>query len=152
MLADSIPGAVEVTGSQDIDDKERRLIDFAEGRARVLVSKPSICGFGLNWQHCARMSFVGVTDSWESYFQAVRRCWRFGQERPVEVHIYASEAEGAVIRNLERKAKDAEAMGAQLSSETAAVIRAEVRGQSAQTLGTNQTFTFPNWLRTREDA
>jgi hypothetical protein len=75
-LRAAIPGAVEIRGSDDPEAKERKLIDFAEGRIRVLVTKPSIAGFGLNWQHCARMAFVGVTDSWESYYQAVRRCWR----------------------------------------------------------------------------
>jgi glutamine synthetase len=72
-----------------------------------LVSKPSICGFGLNWQHSARMAFVGVTDSFESYYQAVRRCWRFGQKRDVHVHVFASSAEGAVVANLRRKERDA---------------------------------------------
>ena len=151
-LVKMIPGAIEVTGSQDIDEKENRLIGFATGDARVLVSKPSICGWGLNWQHCARIAFVGVTDSWESYFQAVRRCWRFGQVRPVEVHIFASEAEGAVIKNLERKAVDAEKMAAALSAETASVVRGEVRCATRMTnVYDLRHFAFPAWLKTREE-
>lgn len=150
-LVESIDGAVEVTGSDDIDDKEQALVDFAAGKIRVLVTKPSIAGFGLNWQHCARMAFVGVTDSWESYFQAVRRCWRFGQKRSVEVHVFTSEMEGAVIRNLERKALDAETMGEELSKETSSAVRLEVQGQQRMTNNTDhQTKTeLPRWLVTQ---
>jgi superfamily II DNA or RNA helicase len=150
-LAAAIPDSVEVTGSDDIDDKEKRLVDFSEGRTRVLVTKPSIAGFGLNWQHCAHVAFVGVTDSWESYFQAIRRCWRFGQKRSVEVHIFVSEMEGAVTRNLERKGLDAEKMGEELSRETSAAVRLEVKGQSRLTTNTDhqQKTELPSWLKTR---
>lgn len=106
-LAKAIPGAVEVTGSQSPEEKEERLAAFMDGRARVLVSKPSICGFGLNMQHCARMVFVGLSDSFERLFQATRRCWRFGQERAVEVHVVTAEREGAVVQNIRRKEKQA---------------------------------------------
>jgi superfamily II DNA or RNA helicase len=132
-LVASIPDAIEVRGSQDIDEKERRLRGFASGDHRVIVTKPSIAGFGLNWQHCARMAFVGVTDSWESYYQAVRRCWRFGQTSEVEVHVFASELEGAVVANLARKERDAEQMAAELSAMTAHAVRESVTGQSRST-------------------
>lgn len=149
-LTRAIPGAVEVCGSDDADAKERALTDFAEGRARVLVTKPSIAGFGLNWQHAARMAFVGVTDSWESYYQAVRRCWRFGQRRPVEVHVYASELEGAVVANLKRKEADALAMADALSTETMEAVRAEVRGLVRETneYAPRVRMTVPAWLKT----
>ncbi len=132
-LAKAIHGAVELRGSQDADEKESILTAFGEGRIRVLVTKPSIAGFGLNWQHCARMAFVGVTDSWESYYQAVRRCWRFGQARPVDVHIFASEVEGSVVANLKRKEADALRMAEELSAETRAALRAEVLGAARKT-------------------
>ena len=132
-LRQSIPDAVEIRGSDDADVKESRLRDFAEGRTRVLITKPSIAGFGLNWQHCARMAFVGVTDSFEAYYQAVRRCWRFGQTRPVHVHILASDAEGAIVANLKRKERDALAMAESLSAETRDSVRAEVSGTQRQT-------------------
>lgn len=150
-LREAIPDAVEVRGSDDIEEKERRLEDFAAGRIRVLVTKPSIAGFGLNWQHCARMAFVGLTDSWESYYQAVRRCWRFGQTREVEVHVFASELEGAVVRNIERKAADAESMSDALSKETASVVRAEVAGDGRlSTTGNHKTKTkFPPYITNR---
>lgn len=132
-LTKAIPGAVQIAGSDPLEVKEQRLLDFAAGRIRVLVSKPSICGWGLNWQHVARMAFVGVTDSYEAYYQAVRRAWRFGQTRPVDVHIFASKAEGAVVANLRRKERDAAAMAASLSDETRDAVMAEVTGLTRQT-------------------
>jgi hypothetical protein len=129
-LTAAIPGAIQIAGADSTEVKEQRLADFAAGRARVLVSKPSICGWGLNWQHSARMAFVGVTDSFESYYQAVRRCWRFGQTRPVDVHLFSSSQEGAVAANLKRKERDAREMGEQLSAETRGAVLAEVIGEA----------------------
>ena len=151
-LVEAIPGAVEVTGSMDADEKECRLVAFGEGRSRVLVTKPSICGFGLNWQHCARVAFVGVTDSWEAYYQAVRRCWRFGQDRAVDVHVFASESEGSVVANLKRKDRDATELAAALASETGAAVRAEVRGVSRESndYRPTETIRVPSWLRSEE--
>jgi hypothetical protein len=148
-LRAAIPDAVEIRGSDDPDEKERRLVDFAAGRIRVLVTKPSIAGFGLNWQHCARMAFVGVTDSWEAYYQAVRRCWRFGQRRPVEVHIFASEREGAVVANLKRKERDATAMADSLSAETHDAVFAEVRGlaRDSNPYQPSRPLAVPSWLQ-----
>jgi len=152
-LTKAIDGAVEVRGSMDADDKERALVDFAAGRARVLVTKPSICGFGLNWQHCARQAFVGVTDSWEAYYQAVRRSWRFGQKREVHAHVFASEAEGAVLANLKRKEADAQRMAEELSRETAGAVRAEVRGITRETneYAPGVRMTVPGWMRTEKE-
>jgi superfamily II DNA or RNA helicase len=106
----SIHGAVEVTGSMSLDEKESRLASFSRGDDRVLVTKPSIAGFGLNWQHCARMVFAGTTYSYEKYYQAVRRCWRFGQKRPVNVHVVMSEAERLIWRVVEEKAEKHQSM------------------------------------------
>lgn len=149
-LRKSIPGAVEIRGSDTIEEKESRLTAFARGEIRVLVTKPSIAGWGLNWQHCARMAFVGVTDSFEAYYQAVRRCWRFGQKRPVDVHIFASELEGAVVANLKRKEADALAMGAALSAETAAFVRENVLGVTRERNPYNPSrrIAAPDFLRT----
>ncbi len=148
-LKAAIPGSVEIRGSDDAEEKERRLIDFAEGRIRVLITKPSIAGFGLNWQHCSRMAFVGVTDSFESYYQAVRRCWRFGQKKDVHVHIFASDAEGAVVANLKRKEKDAVAMAESLSAETRDAVFAEVRGatRESNTYAPQKVLRVPTFLR-----
>lgn len=153
-LRAAIPDAVEIRGSSDPDVKEQRLMDFAAGRIRVLVSKPSICGFGLNWQHCARMAFVGVTDSWEAYYQAVRRCWRFGQSREVDVHIFASDLEGAVVSNLQRKERDAKAMADALSAETHDAVMQEVPGVIRMTnpYSPARTAEIPSWLVSEEAA
>lgn len=147
-LAEAIPGAVEVRGSNTAEEKEAMLAAFASGSARVLISKPSICGFGLNWQHCADVAFVGVTDSWEAYYQAVRRCYRFGQKRPVAVHIFASELEGSVVKNLQRKEADAAVMAEELSRETSAMVLAEVRGSSRVTNAYEPTMpvVVPAWM------
>lgn len=113
------------------------------------MTKPSIAGWGLNWQHCARMAFVGVTDSWESYYQAVRRCWRFGQSHPVQVHIFASEREGSIVANLKRKEQDAQAMAAALSAETREAVQLAVLGTQRQenTYNPARAIVVPDWLR-----
>lgn len=149
MLAKAIPDAIEIRGSLDADEKERRIVAFGAGDRRVIISKASITGFGLNWQHCARMAFVGVTDSWEAYYQAVRRCYRFGQTRPVDVHIFASEVEGSVVKNLARKESDAKRMADELSAETRDAVTSEVRGLVRTTnFYAPGEITMPAWLTT----
>lgn len=113
-ITKAIPDAIEVKGSDTIEHKEKALAGFADETYRVIVSKPSIAGFGLNWQHCAHMAFVGLSDSFEQFFQAVRRCWRFGQTQPVTVHVITADAEGAVVRNIERKERQAAHMMAEV--------------------------------------
>lgn len=103
MLAKIIPDAVEIRGSDSLDKKESAIQEFLSGDIRILVSKPSIMGMGLNLQHCARMVFVGLDDSFEQMYQAVRRCWRFGQKREVHCHIVSAESLGAIKTNVERK-------------------------------------------------
>lgn len=110
----AIPDSVEVKGSDKIEDKESRILAFTEGRARVLITKPSIAGFGMNWQHCHRMAFVGLNDSYEQLYQAIRRCYRFGQAKPVEVHLISADREGAVLDNIKRKEAQAEEMAEQM--------------------------------------
>lgn len=106
-LAKAIPGAVEVVGSDSREYKEDAMLGFADGRYRVLVSKPSICGWGMNFQHCANVAFVGLSHSYEQYYQAVRRSWRFGQKRKVNVYVITSTADGSVVQNIERKEQQA---------------------------------------------
>lgn len=107
-LAAAIPDAIEVTGSDSDEHKEAAIVGFLEGRHRVMVSKPKIAGLGLNLQHCADMAFVGLSDSYEQLYQSIRRCWRFGQTRPVSVHVITAETEGAVVSNIKRKEREAE--------------------------------------------
>lgn len=106
-LAAAIPGAVNVHGAMPREEKAGALLGFADGTVRTLVTKPSIAGFGMNWQHCARMAFVGLSDSYEAYYQAIRRCYRFGQRRPVDAHIVLSELESEIAANVARKERDA---------------------------------------------
>lgn len=106
-LVKAIPGAVEVKGSDSIESKEKNLLAFSRGELRCMVTKPSIAGHGLNWQHCADMAFVGLSDSYEQFYQAVRRCWRFGQKKTVNVHVICAETEGAVVQNIKRKEREA---------------------------------------------
>lgn len=129
-LAKAIPSAVNLSGSDSEREKEAKLIDFSEGRIRVLITKPSLAGFGMNWQHCADTGFVGLNDSFEQVFQAIRRFWRFGQTRPVNVHFIATETEGAVVANLRRKEADAERMAAAMVAHMADLSSQEVRGMS----------------------
>lgn len=102
-LQQLIPGAVQVAGSDKDSDKESRLIGFSDGEHRFLVTKQKIAGFGMNWQHCNQVLFVGLSDSFEQYYQAVRRCWRHGQKRPVNVWVITADSEGAVVENIRRK-------------------------------------------------
>lgn len=110
MLTKAINGAIEVKGANTPEHKTKSMLDFAEGNIKTLVSKPSICGFGMNFQKCHKMIFVGLSDSFEQYYQAVRRCWRFGQDKPVDVYLITSEKEGAVVKNIKRKEKEFEEM------------------------------------------
>ncbi len=115
-LAAAIPDAVEVKGADPLDTKESRLVAFTEQRARVIVSKPSIAGWGLNWQHCSKVAFCGLSHSWEAYYQAIRRCWRFGQTRPVSVHVVVSDAELEILSNIQRKEQEAKTMTDEMTS------------------------------------
>ena len=102
-LSAAIPDAVTVSGSDTDAHKESAMMRFQAGEIRVLISKASICGFGMNFQNCHKVAFVGMSHSYESFYQAVRRCWRFGQKLPVDAFVIYDEAEGAVIQNLRRK-------------------------------------------------
>lgn len=128
MLVKRIPGAVEVRGSDDPDDKADKLNRFSAGDIKILVTKPSIAGFGMNWQHCARVAFVGLSHSWEQWYQAVRRCWRHGQTREVVCHIVAAETEGAVVASIKGKQAAADEMALAMIGAMAETSRENVRG------------------------
>ena len=116
-----VPAIVEVRGADLPDVKTERLVAFSEGRIDSLLSKASIAGFGLNWQHCSQMIFLGIDDSWESLYQAIRRCWRFGQTQSVDVHLILSSAEIRVLENLKRKERDAARMRKAMAAEAQSV-------------------------------
>lgn len=121
-----IEGAVNVEGTMSPEAKAESLEAFQDGDIRVLVTKPKIAGFGMNFQNCSRMAFVGLSDSYESYYQAVRRCWRFGQTRPVEAHIVLSEIESQIAQNVRRKEIESARMVSQLVSRMQAAQLEEV--------------------------
>jgi DNA modification methylase len=107
-LKDALNGeAALIEGADSEDDKIAEEHAWRSGDVRVLITKPSMFGFGLNWQHCRRMLFLGIGDSYEQYYQAIRRCWRFGQESPVDVRIVVSDAEGQIAANVRRKEAEA---------------------------------------------
>lgn len=116
-LAAAIPGAVNVHGSLEPDEKARLLLDFADGKFDVLVTKPSIASQGLNYQHCSQMAFVGLGDSYEQYYQAIRRCYRYGQSRVVRAHVIVSDLESQIAANVARKEKQASMITAELVAE-----------------------------------
>lgn len=131
-LADAIPDAVEVTGSMTIDQKEAAIMAFTHGQKRVIVTKPSIAGFGMNWQHCADVVFAGLDDSYESFYQAVRRCYRFGQFKVVNVHLVSAESEGAVKANLERKQAQADDMADSMVAHMRELTKQAIKGAEVE--------------------
>jgi superfamily II DNA or RNA helicase len=146
-LEESIPGSVQVAGSDTPEFKEQAVIDFIEGRTRVLISKSSIFGFGMNLQNCARMAFVGVTHSFEQFFQATRRCWRFGQKRAVNVHIVGSTLDTEVLANLRRKERESAAMIGSMVDAMRDKQLENVRGAVRETnVYKPSTLVMPEWL------
>ena len=109
LLTQLIPESLQVSGSMSVEEKEEKLLAFQEGKLKRLVIKPKIGAFGLNWQHCNRITTF-PSHSYEQYYQAVRRCWRFGQDKPVTVDIFTTEGDVKVLRNLNRKAEQVEEM------------------------------------------
>ena len=148
LLAQLIPDAVEVYGALTTAQKEERIMKFSHGQARVIISKAKICGFGLNWQHCRHVAFAGLDDSFEKYYQAVRRCYRFGQKREVYVHIIYSSAEGAVKENLERKQAQADVMAEQMVQHMREFTKREVVGTTKEQTGYAPTIAIklPQWM------
>lgn len=121
-LAHSIPDAIEVRGSDTNEHKEDAMLGFADGKYRVLVTKPSIAGFGMNWQHCHKVAFCGMSHSYEQFYQAVRRCWRFGQDYPVDVHVFVTDLEQSIVSNVLRKKDDNEDMRLEMVARTSRIL------------------------------
>lgn len=130
MLKSMIEGAVNVQGSDSVEFKTDAMMRFSRGELRVLISKPKICGYGMNWQHCARMAFVGLDDSFEKFYQAVRRCYRFGQKRHVQVHVFTAENEGQILLNLKRKETQHHEMSQKMVEHMKDIMNAELQGTS----------------------
>lgn len=144
----ALPCCKQVAGRHPTNIKVERLLGFKEGRPLHLASKPSLAGHGMNWQHCRRMIFVGLTDSFEQVYQAIRRCWRFGQERPVHVHFVASELEGAVLSNIRRKERAYNAMLDAMSGHMRDLVRQNVVGgrNAVSSYDPKLPMQVPEWL------
>lgn len=138
-LERAIPGSVQVAGRDSDDEKRRKMRAFSDGSARVIVTKPKIAGFGMNWQHCAHQVFVGLSHSWEQYYQAVRRSYRFGQSRPVTVHVVSTDREVAVLQNIKRKQAQADEMATQMVNAMGDTMMEEIRGVRPVTAGAYET-------------
>lgn len=144
----ALPKSLQVAGRHPVDVKVSRLLGFKTGHPPILVSKPSLAGHGMNWQHCARMVFVGLTDSFEQIYQAVRRCWRFGQTRPVEVHFVVSELEGNVVANIRRKEMAFDAMLDKMSVHMMDLMKEQIIGnrrKQSPYLPTKK-MELPKWM------
>jgi superfamily II DNA or RNA helicase len=145
-ITSMIDGAVNVQGSDDRDTKESRMLAFSDGNIRVMVTKPKIAGHGMNWQHCCNVVFLGLSDSWEQYYQAVRRCWRFGQNNPVDVHIVTADIEGDVVRNIQRKEQDAVALAERMVENMHEINSTDIRGTTKSvTEYRERTFAGDRW-------
>ena len=145
-LTEAITDCVEVTGSDSPEYKAEMAVRFSEDKIKAMSSKSSIFGFGMNFQNCSHMIFVGVNDSWEKFYQAIRRCWRFGQHRPVHVHIIAASTEGNVLDNLKRKEREAEEMAEQMVANMQDLTRMHLRGTvREQSVYVRDTVKTDNW-------
>lgn len=122
-----IARSVQVAGADSMEDKEQRLLDFSDGKIDVLITKPSIAGYGLNWQHCCNMVFVNLSHSFEMLYQSIRRCYRFGQKKPVNVHLFLMDTELAILQNINRKESESRAMAENMAEYLNESMRSENR-------------------------
>lgn len=132
MLTKMIPGAVDVSGSDSIEHKEQTIHGFLAGNIRVVISKPKILGAGMNLQCCHNTAFVGLSDSWEQYYQAIRRFYRFGQNQVVNVHVISAESEGAVVANIKRKEDQNNIMAGEMVQRMKTAMQKEIFGMKAE--------------------
>jgi hypothetical protein len=132
MLQKMIPGSVNVSGSDSIEHKEKTVTDFLDGSVRVVISKAKILGSGMNFQCCHNTAFVGLSDSWEAYYQAIRRFYRFGQKEIVNVHVISAESEGAVVENIRRKELQHQEMSEQMVKHMAGFMKQEIFGATME--------------------
>jgi hypothetical protein len=143
-----IPGAISVRGSDTPERKARELLRFSD-EGGVIITKPKIAGMGLNWQHCAHQVFMGGSFSYEGFYQAVRRSWRFGQTRPVVAHVVMAATEQAIWRTIHRKAKQHEEMKKRMYAASAA---ASDRESQHIAYSAGHIARVPAWLHTLRSA
>jgi superfamily II DNA or RNA helicase len=139
LLSNLIGDSVQVAGSDKDDAKEEKFRAFESGEVRVMVTKPTIAGFGLNWQHCSHQTFF-PSHSFEQWYQAIRRCWRFGQTKPVTIDVVTSEGEQRVLANLQKKSQAADEMFERLTKH----MNDQLKEEKKNNLTTKQII--PTWL------
>ena len=144
LLAQMVPGAVDVHGSMDADEKERRLLGFASGEYRAIVTKPKLAGFGVNWQHCAHAVFASISFSYEQHYQAVRRSHRFGQSEVVRNDVVIADTEAAIWRVITEKSDKHDEMKRRMS---AAMKSAQTEGSRRVVYDRPLDLAFPHWLQ-----
>ena len=131
-LEKRVKGARQVKGDDSIFKKEEILDAFADGKLKRLITKPKIAGFGMNWQHCNNMVIANLSHSYEQFYQCIRRCWRFGQERPVNVHVFLMDSESAVLTNIKRKEREAQEMAARMVEHLKDAMKGEMGATTRQ--------------------
>jgi hypothetical protein len=149
LLKKSINDAVEVKGSDAPEHKENSMLDFSDDKIKALVTKSSICGFGMNWQNCNNMIFCGLSDSYEKFYQAVRRCYRFGQTKSVDVYVIISEKEENILNNIRRKEADANNMASNMIYHTSKIMTEEIHStvRLVDEYNADKEIIIPNWLK-----
>jgi hypothetical protein len=147
-LKDAIKDSVEVVGADSPEYKAEKAIEFSNGGIRVLVSKPSIYGFGMNWQNCHNVIFCGLSDSYEQFYQAVRRCWRYGQEHDVKVHVIVSEKELNVLDNIKKKQRQMDEMQWRMIKLMRDVTMHEIKHtvRITETYEPRKEMELPSWI------
>lgn len=148
LLAKLIKGSVEVTGSSKDEHKTSSMIGFSDGKIKALVTKPKIAGFGMNWQSSHHCVFVGLSDSWESFYQAIRRQWRFGQSHDVHVHIVSADTEGAVVENIRRKDMQHKELSTSMMDHMRDLTKKSVLGATVEKTNymAKEPIKNPKWL------
>lgn len=149
-LMDCIRDCVDLRGNESEGSKEKKLSGFSDGTINRLITKPTVAGFGLNWQHCRRMAFIGLSYSYEQYYQAVRRCWRFGQQSEVHAHVVMAESEAAILKTNERKQKQHAQMQQAMR---ASINRHELANgvdMSLNKFNPQKRMELPSWLLKRK--
>lgn len=145
-LAERLAGCIDVRGSMTPEEKAKRLLRFTD-EGGIMLTKPKIAGMGLNWQHCARVAFVGGSYSYEAFYQAVRRCWRFGQARPVDVHVVMATTEAAMWTAINRKSDGHEALKRKMFDASRKAAQSYVKSGDYNPA---HFAPIPQWLRTSE--
>ena len=142
-----IDNSIEIAGSHSNEHKEKYLLQFGTGELKKLISKPKIAGFGMNWQKCNNIVFCGLSDSYEKFYQAIRRCWRFGQDKEVNVHIVLTDVELPILKNIQKKQAYADNMSKNMVRIASNMLKNEIFSTTRETTEylPNKSMILPEW-------